>query len=130
MILRAAALAGVLLMVGAGSAALASDPSFLGDWARGDGKTQIRIEPCGGAFCAFNTWVRSGVSGEKIGDRLTLNVMPTGAARWSGDAFDPQRNQTYTITIHVANERKTTYGCVSSGIFFASISWTRLDQSK
>src|SRR5208282_595048 len=39
MILRAAELAGVLLMVAAGGAALAGDPAFLGDWARGDGRT-------------------------------------------------------------------------------------------
>jgi uncharacterized protein (DUF2147 family) len=126
MILRAAELAGVVLMVGAGGAAFAGDPTFLGDWARGDGKTHIRVEPCGGAFCGVNTWVRSGVSGEKVGDRLTLNVRPAGAARWSGDAFDPQRNQTYTIRIHVANERMTTYGCVMGGLMCASMSWTRL----
>jgi hypothetical protein len=38
MIIRAAGLAGVLL-IGAASAAFASDPPFLGNWARGDGKT-------------------------------------------------------------------------------------------
>ena len=43
-------LAGVLLMLGAASAASASDPSYLGNWARGDGKTHIRVEPCGGAL--------------------------------------------------------------------------------
>jgi len=92
MILRAAELAGVLMMVGAGGAALAGDPTFLGDRARRDGKTHIRVEPCGGAFCGLITWVRSDVSDEKVGDRLTLNVRPAGAARWSGDAFDPQQS--------------------------------------
>ena len=130
MILWAAELAGVLLMVGAGSAALASDPPFLGDWARGDGKTHIRVEPCGGAVCALNTWVKRGVSGEKVGDKLTLNVRPAGAARWSGKAFDPQRNQTYTIRVHVADNRMTTHGCVAGGLVCESMSWTRLDQSR
>ena len=125
MILRAAELAGALLMVGA-SAALAGDPTFLGDWARDDGKTRVRVEPCGGAFCGLITWVRSGVSGEKVGDRLTLNVRPAGAARWSGNAFDPQRNQTYTIRIHVAHKRMTTYGCVVSGVVCETMRWSRL----
>ena len=47
--LREVGWAGVLLIVGADSAAFASDPPFLGDWARGDGKTHIRVERCGGA---------------------------------------------------------------------------------
>jgi hypothetical protein len=48
MILRAVELAGVLLMVGAESSAFANDPSFFGEWARGDGKAHIRIERCSG----------------------------------------------------------------------------------
>jgi uncharacterized protein (DUF2147 family) len=119
-------LAGVLLTIGAGSAAFASDPPFLGDWARGDGKTHIRVERCGGEVCALNTWVRSGVSGEKIGDRLTLKITSADAAGWSGSAFDPQRNQTYTMTVHVAYNRMTTDGCVVGGLMCKSMSWTRL----
>ncbi len=127
MILRAAELAGVLLMVGAGSAAYASDPPFLGEWARGDGKTYIRVERCGGEVCAFNTWVRSGVAGEKIGDKLTLDIAPAGAAGWSGNAFDPQRNQTYTMKVRVANNSMTTDGCVAGGLMCKSMNWTRLN---
>ena len=127
MILRAVGWAGVLLVVGAESAAFASDPPFLGDWARGDGKTHIRVERCGGEICALNTWVRSGVSGEKIGDRLTLNIAPAGAAGWSGNAFDPQRNQTYAMKVRVANNRMTTDGCTMGGLMCRSMSWTRLN---
>jgi uncharacterized protein (DUF2147 family) len=126
MIIRAAGLAGALL-VGAASAAFASDPPFLGNWARGDGKTHIRVERCGDEVCALNTWVRSGVSGEKIGDRLTLKIAPAGAAGWSGNAFDPQRNQTYTMVLHVADNRMTTDGCAMGGLMCRSMSWTRLN---
>lgn len=125
--LREVGWAGVLLIVGADSAAFASDPPFLGDWARGDGKTHIRVERCGGEICALNTWVRSGVSGEKIGDRLTLNIAPAGAAGWSGNAFDPQRNQTYAMKVHVANNRMITDGCTMGGLMCTSMSWTRLN---
>ena len=75
-----------------GKTALAAGPPFLGNWARGDGKTHIRVERCGAAFCGVNTWVRPGVSGEKVGDRLVANVSPARAARWSGSAFDPLHN--------------------------------------
>jgi uncharacterized protein (DUF2147 family) len=111
----------------AASAAFASDPPFLGNWARGDGETRIRVERCGDEVCALNTWVRSGVSGEKIGDRLTLKIAPAGAAGWSGNAFDPQRNQTYTMVLHVADNRMTTDGCAMGGLMCRSMSWTRLN---
>jgi len=35
--------------------------------------------------CALNTWVRSGVSGAKIGDRLTLNITQHHRCRRFGD---------------------------------------------
>jgi len=126
MILRTVGLAALLFSVGAGSA-FASDPPFLGDWARGDGKTHIRVERCGAEVCALNTWVRSGVAGEKIGDRLTLNITQAGTADWSGNAFDPQRNQTYTMNVRVAENRMTTDGCVMGGVMCKSMSWTRLN---
>jgi uncharacterized protein (DUF2147 family) len=55
-----------MLMIGAASAASASDPSYLGNWARGDGKTHIRVEPCGKSVCGVNTWVRPGVRQERL----------------------------------------------------------------
>jgi uncharacterized protein (DUF2147 family) len=127
MILRAAGLAGVLLMVGAESSAFANDPSFFGEWARGDGKAHIRIERCSGQVFAINTWVRSGVSGEKTGDRLTLNISSAGPADWSGSAFDPQRNLTSTMTVRVADNHMMTDGCVIGGLLCKSMTWTRLN---
>jgi uncharacterized protein (DUF2147 family) len=130
MIFKAAVLAGTFLIVGAGSPALAREPPFLGNWARADGKTRIRVEPCGAKFCGVNTWVRRGVSGEKVGDRLVVNVKPAGANRWSGEAFDPQRHEHYSMKIHVADERMTTSGCVFGGLVCQSMKWTRLGGSK
>jgi uncharacterized protein (DUF2147 family) len=130
MILKAGVLAGVFLIVGAGSAALARDPAFLGNWARGDGKTRIRVERCGAEFCGINTWVKAGVSGEKVGDRLVVKVGPAGADHWSGEAFDPQRDKHYSMKIHVADGRMTTAGCVFGGLVCQSMSWARLGRSK
>ena len=47
MIRNVLGLIAAMLMIGAASAAPASDPSYLGNWARADGKTHFRVEPCG-----------------------------------------------------------------------------------
>ncbi|HEY1453598.1 MAG TPA: DUF2147 domain-containing protein [Roseiarcus sp.] len=125
MILRAGVLAGVLVVLASGSAALAG-PAFLGNWARSDGKTHIRVQPCGAEFCGVNTWVKQGASGEKVGDTLVVNVTPAGSDRWSGSAFDQRRNRHYTMRVHVAGRRMTTEGCMLGGMVCQSMGWTRL----
>jgi uncharacterized protein (DUF2147 family) len=127
MLRRAMALA-TLMTIGASSVALAGQ-TYLGDWARGDGKTRIHVASCGAAICARNTWVRRGVSGEKVGDRLVLKVKPTGAGHWSGNAFDPQRHQTYAMSVRVGGNRMTTRGCVMGGFVCQSMNWSRMHQS-
>ena len=128
MLRRAAALA-VLFTIGASDVSFAGLSPYLGDWARSDGKTRIHVASCGAAICARNIWVRHGVSGEKVGDRLILRVKPAGAGHWSGNAFDPQRSQTYAITVRVADRRMTTRGCVMGGFMCESMNWTRLKRS-
>jgi|ERR1700722_19366053 uncharacterized protein (DUF2147 family) len=123
MLRRVAALA-TLMTIGASGAALAGQ-AYLGDWARSDGKTRIHVASCGAEVCARNTWVRHGVSGEKVGDRLILKVKPAGAGRWSGSAFDPQRKQNYAINVHVAATHMTTQGCVMGGFMCQSMGWNR-----
>jgi uncharacterized protein (DUF2147 family) len=123
MLRRVAALA-TLMTISASGAALA-EPAYLGDWARSDGKTRIHVAHCGAEVCARNTWVRHGVSGEKVGDRLVLKVKPAGADHWSGSAFDPQRKQNYAINVHVADKHMTTQGCVMGGFMCQSMNWNR-----
>jgi uncharacterized protein (DUF2147 family) len=119
-----ARIATLLTTIAASSAALAG-PAYLGDWARADGKTRIHVAACGASVCARNTWVRHGVSGEKVGDRLVLKVKPSGAGRWSGSAFDPQRGQNYAITVRAAAKHMTTRGCVMAGFVCESMNWSR-----
>jgi uncharacterized protein (DUF2147 family) len=125
MIHRAGALVGVLITLVSGGAALAG-PAFLGNWARADGKTHIRVEPCGAEFCGVNTWVKGGHSGESVGDTLVANLKPSGADRWSGSAFDRKRNRHYTMKVNVAGPRMTTEGCIFGGVMCQSMRWTRL----
>jgi uncharacterized protein (DUF2147 family) len=117
------------MTIGATGVSLAMEASYLGNWARGDGKTRIHVAHCGAKVCARNTWVRHGVSGEKVGDRLVLNVKPAGAGHWSGKAFDPQRNQTYTIAVHVTEKHMTTRGCMMGGLMCQSMNWSRMHRS-
>lgn len=124
MLRRGAALA-ALLTIGASGVSLARGEPYTGNWARGDGKTRIHVAHCGHEVCARNTWVRHGVSGEKVGDRLVLNVKPAGAGHWSGNAFDPQRNRTYTIGVHVTEKHMTTRGCMMGGLMCQSMHWSR-----
>jgi uncharacterized protein (DUF2147 family) len=121
---RMAAVLATLMTIGASGVALA-DQAYLGDWARADGKTRIHVAGCGASVCARNTWVRHGVSGEKVGDRLILTVKPAGAARWSGNAFDPQRKQNYAINVHATAKHMTTRGCVMGGWMCESMNWNR-----
>jgi uncharacterized protein (DUF2147 family) len=126
---RAISMAGVLAAaLGAASTALAG-PAFLGNWKRDDGKTRIRVEPCGAEFCGVNTWVRPGHNGEKVGDTLVANLKPAGAERWSGSAFDRRRNRHYTMQVHVAGRRMTTEGCMLGGIVCQSMGWSRLGRT-
>jgi uncharacterized protein (DUF2147 family) len=121
-------LAALLTIVSSG-VSLAGEAPYLGDWARGDGKTRIHVASCGAAICARNTWVRSGASAERVGDRLILKVKPAGAGHWSGKAFDPQREQTYTIAVRVTDKRMTTQGCVMGGLMCESMNWKRVNRS-
>lgn len=107
-----------------------AEPSPIGLWARGDGKARVRIERCGDDICAVNTWIREGTSGEKAGDRLVMTVAPSGAGRWTGTAFDPQRDLDYRLTMTVGEERMTTRGCVVAGLICKDMGWTRLARDR
>ena len=121
--------AGLAALLTIGAAGAVERP-YIGAWARADGKTRIRVVPCGAAVCARNTWVRRGVAGEKVGDRLILKIRAAGAGKWSGSAFDPQRSETYSIRVYVAGRRMTTRGCMMDGFMCESMAWRQLGRSK
>src|SRR5208337_4426572 len=101
----------------------AAEPSIYGAWARGDGVARVQIAACGGAICAVNTWIKPGVTNEKIGDKLVMKVEPTSAAALSGTAFDPQRNLNYRMKISLSGNRMTTRGCVLAGMLCRNMGW-------
>lgn len=97
----------------------------MGEWARGDGNTRVRIEPCGQSLCAINTWVKDTSNGEQVGHRLVMSVKPEGGQRMTGTAFDPQRDRTYNITIDYSAASMSTRGCIL-GVLCKTVSWTRI----
>jgi uncharacterized protein (DUF2147 family) len=103
----------------------AAESSIYGAWARGDGVARVRIAPCGGAICAVNTWIKPGVTDEKVGDKLVMEVAPLSAAAMSGTAFDPQRHLRYRMKVTLSGQRMTTSGCVLGGLFCKNMGWTR-----
>lgn len=105
----------------------AAEVSPEGSWARGDGKARVTIGPCGNDLCAVNTWIRPGITDEKVGDRLIMTVISDGKGKWSGKAFDPQRNLTYRLTMEVQATTMTTTGCVLGGLICRRVDWTRLE---
>jgi uncharacterized protein (DUF2147 family) len=118
-----AALAAALIL--ASAPALAGDSaSPLGDWARGDGIARVKIEPCGKNLCAINTWIKPGVTDEKVGDRLVLSLKPDGA-RWAGEAFDPQRDLHFNMSFEVGGSSMRSQGCALGGLLCKSMAWTR-----
>jgi uncharacterized protein (DUF2147 family) len=105
----------------------AVDASPLGLWARGDGKAKVRIEPCEKALCAINTWIRPGTEDEKVGDRLVLNITPSGPSTWAGEAWDPQRKTAFKIRIETGAKEMTTHGCFLLGLLCKDMNWTRIE---
>jgi uncharacterized protein (DUF2147 family) len=116
---------GAALLFLAGSASAGEAPLF-GEWARGDGKALVRFEPCGSAVCAVNTWIKPGTADEKVGDKLVLNVSPSGASVLTGEAFDPQRNMTLRMRMEVGAATMTTHGCVLGGLICKTMDFRRL----
>jgi uncharacterized protein (DUF2147 family) len=60
-----------------------------GVWQRDTGASRIRIAPCGGALCGTLIWLRDPTGPAKVGQRVLLDMKPSGANEWRGSAFNP-----------------------------------------
>ena len=106
--------------------AIASEQAMMGKWARGDGKANVRVERCGSEICAINTWIKPGTESEKVGDKLIMDIEPTGNGKLSGKANDPQRGLTYKMKVSVSGDTMTTRGCVLGNLICRSVNWSRI----
>ena len=116
------ALGGVLTFCGAYAGQTAVD----GEWARDDGVLRTHIAACGSDICAVNSWAKNPQGDEKVGDKLIMTLRQTDRDHWTGSAFDPQRNLTYSMDLSVAGDRMTTRGCMLAGILCRGVGWTRV----
>ena len=122
--MKTALLIASTLVLGAATMAQAADID--GNWARSDGKAKVKIAKCGGDICATNTWIKPGTPSEKAGDVLVMKVQKISDNRYSGSAFDPQRDMSYNITLDVSGDRMTSTGCVLGGLVCRGVGWTRI----
>ncbi len=113
-----------LMVAQASGAAAAGD--ILGNWQRADGKSGIRMSPCGDAVCGHITWVKDVNSPAKVGQRVFFGMKPSGNG-WSGEAFNPEDGKSYSGNVIVAGSAMTTKGCVLGGLVCKSVDWKRSD---
>ena len=117
---------GVVGLLACPQMAFANTQPITGEWARGDDKAKVRIEPCGDNICAINTWIKEGVKDEKVNDILVMTLKQSSKSQWDGTAFDPQRRLKYKLGITMAQSSMTTKGCVLGGLVCRSVRWTRI----
>jgi uncharacterized protein (DUF2147 family) len=116
------ALTGILAVSDAYAGQAAAD----GEWARDDGVLRTHIAACGRDICAVNSWTKDPQGAEKVGDKLVMTLRETDRNHWTGLAFDPQRNLTYSMELTVAGDRMATRGCVLVGVLCRSVGWIRV----
>lgn len=95
-----------------------------GVWMRDDGNAKVSIAPCGQQLCATNLWIRDTSKGEEPGDKLVMTLKAASRGTLAGKAYDPKRNQTYSMTLKVTNGGLTTRGCIAAGLICKDVRWT------
>lgn len=110
---------------------LAAQPAFAarleGTWLRGDGNARVRIAACGDKLCATNLWIGDTSQGEAVGDRLIMTLTPDGQGSYSGQAYDPKRGWSFSLTIAVMPGSLQTRGCLLGRFICRDVSWRAAD---
>jgi uncharacterized protein (DUF2147 family) len=99
-----------------------------GEWVRDDGMVRARIARCGGKICAINTWAKDPQGDEKPGDKFIMTLVATDSSHWTGSAFDPRRNISYSVDVSLEGRQLTTRGCVTGSTMCKTAAWTRIGQ--
>ncbi|WP_165978939.1 DUF2147 domain-containing protein [Antarcticimicrobium luteum] len=89
----------------------------------------IEAQPCGAAACGViaRTYDSQGrpVQTPNLGVRVFWDMTPAGAGVWTGRAFVPAHNRSYTGTMKVRGNRMTVRGCL--GPVCQSQVWARVN---
>ncbi len=109
-------LTGAALAFGLAATPALADPS--GTWTTEGGLSQVRIAPCGGAFCGTVVWTKDpnradAKSGRKVkGMTILTGMTETGANQYKGNLYNPQDGKNYTGYMTVNGNSATLKGCV------------------
>lgn len=114
-----------IILSGLAGPALAQ--SATGVWQRDDGRSRIRVAPCGAELCGTIVWLQDKNSPAKIGQRVLFNMKPDGANAWRGNAFNPEDGRNYSGKMSLSGARLTTSGCVLDGMVCKSMGWRRVN---
>ncbi len=87
----------------------------------------VRIAPCGSNICATNLWIGDTSKGESAGDKLILTLARQPDGTFSGNAYDPKRDWTYSMTITASAGALTTRGCIFGRLICRDVSWKAVD---
>jgi uncharacterized protein (DUF2147 family) len=97
-----------------------------GEWARVDGKANVRFAPCGAAVCGAITWLKDPAGPAKVGQKVFFDMKPAGDDKWTGSAFNPEDGGTYTGKMTLSGNSLNTAGCVLGGLICKSVDWKRV----
>ena len=113
------------------TAANAMDP--IGTWSAGEGRIQVKIEPCGEVLCGKIVWVSEAEAEEArrkgqpsiIGVELLSDLRPTPDRndQWEGKVFNLQDGRTYNVFLRPKEKGMEVEGCL---LFFCRTqTWPR-----
>ncbi|MGX1786987.1 DUF2147 domain-containing protein [Bosea sp. NPDC055332] len=111
------------LIIAFPSAASAASTVLDGTWLRDDGNARVRIGPCGDKVCATNLWIGDTSKGEAPGDKLIMTLSPQTDGSFSGTAYDPKRDWTYSMTIKATPGELSTRGCILGRLICRDVGW-------
>jgi len=94
-----------------------------GTWLRDDGNARVRIASCGDKICATNLWIGDTSKGEAAGDQLIMTLARQPDGTFSGNAYDPKRDWTYSMTITATPGTLTTRGCIVGRLICRDVNW-------
>jgi uncharacterized protein (DUF2147 family) len=133
---------------GATAAAAEQRPSAVGVWSADEGRTRVRIAPCGDKLCGTITWLKdpNGPHGKPLTDVenpdaalrgrpiVGLQILKglveddSGSGQWEGGTiYDPQSGKTYECTLTLEGpDRLRLHGYIGVAIFGRTEVWTRV----
>ena len=121
------------------TAALAADPSPIGDWLVKDGYANIRIDDCAGKLWGIVVWEKEPGAIDKenpdpakknrltLGMPILMGLTPTKPNKWEGEIYNSQNGKMYSASISLADENTLDLeGCLFTNFMCMTQKWTRV----